>query len=36
MLCGKCLTSEELYDGPAAPLDEDPADMTDFCPPSQM
>ena len=29
MLHGKYLTSEEVYDRPAAPLDQDPADMTD-------
>ena len=32
MLHGKYLTAEEVYDGPAAPLDQDTADMTDFCP----
>ena len=40
MLCGKYWTAEEVYEGPAAPLDEDTADMTDICltthPPSQM
>ena len=31
MLCDKYWRAEEVYDGPAAPLDEDTADMTDIC-----
>ena len=40
MLRGKYLTWEEVEDRPAAPLDKDPAHLTDICltthPPSQM